>query len=317
VSTRILSRFILFAFALPTLWQAPARRVAITFDDLPLQTRLHASNIDEQRRIVARLVSAIGRHHVPAIGFVNEGKLYPNGRLDPRRVPVLKQWIDARLELGNHSFSHFDLHTTSVDVFEADVARGDSITRRLLNDAGRPAPRWFRHPFLHTGRDTAIRSRFERFLAQRGYRVAPVTMDNYDYMFNVAYEQALGTHDSTTARRVVSDYLTYMTAIAAYYEQQSVALVGREIPQVLLLHSNRLNADTFDALAAMFQGRGYSFVPLEEAVSDPSYRMPDRYDGPAGITWLHRWALTAGKHGSFFAGEPTVPDYIQRAAGGN
>jgi hypothetical protein len=105
-----------------------------------------------------------------------------------------------------------------------------------------------------------------------------------------------------------------MTAIAAYYVQQSMALFGREIPQVLLLHSNRLNADTFDALARMFEGRGYSFVPLDRAVSDSAYRSRDTYVGPAGITWLHRWALTAGKRGAFFAGEPTVPGYVERAA---
>jgi hypothetical protein len=93
-----------------------------------------------------------------------------------------------------------------------------------------------------------------------------------------------------------------------------MALVGREIPQILLLHSNRLNADTFDQLARMLEGRGYSFIPLGEAVADTAYRMPDSYAGPAGITWLHRWALTAGKRGNFFAGEPTVPAYVEKAA---
>ena len=43
-------------------------------------------------------------------------------------------------------------------------------------------------------------------------------------------------------------------------------------------------------------------------------QLRDTYVGPAGITWLHRWALTAGKRGPFFAGEPTVPQYIERAA---
>lgn len=31
----------------------------------------------------------------------------------------------------------------------------------------------------------------------------------------------------------------------------------------------------------------------------------------ACITWLHRWALTTGKRGAIFAGEPEVPNWVQ------
>ena len=107
---------------------------------------------------------------------------------------------------------------------------------------------------------------------------------------------------------------TYMQRVAAYYEQQSRALMGREIPQVLLLHANALNAATLDRLLAMLAGRGYAFIPLDEVARDPAYRSADEYVGPAGITWLHRWALTAGRRGADFAGEPEVPAWIEQAA---
>ena len=64
----------------------------------------------------------------------------------------------------------------------------------------------------------------------------------------------------------------------------------------------------------MIQSRGYRFVRLEEALQDEAYRSPDSYAGTGGITWLHRWALTQGKRGSFFAGEPEVPDWVQKAS---
>jgi len=88
---------------------------------------------------------------VPAIGFVNERKLQPGGSVDPRRVALLQQWLDAGLELGNHTFSHTDLHRASVQVFQRDVLEGEKVTRRLLAAKGN-TPRYFRHPFLHTGR---------------------------------------------------------------------------------------------------------------------------------------------------------------------
>jgi peptidoglycan/xylan/chitin deacetylase (PgdA/CDA1 family) len=187
------------------------------------------------------------------------------------------------------------------------------VTGALLRAAGR-RPRYFRHPFLHTGRDLDTREQVDRFLAARGYRVAPVTVDNYDYVFAAVYEHAAARGDDIARQRIAATYLDYMERVLTYYEQQSAALFGREIPQVLLLHANLLNADHFGALARMMTQRGYRFIPLDRALADSAYRSEDRYTGPAGITWLHRWAMAQGKRGTFFAGEPAVPEEIAREA---
>ncbi|HEX2076119.1 MAG TPA: polysaccharide deacetylase family protein [Longimicrobium sp.] len=286
-------------------WQ-DARMVAITFDDLPAIAQGDRS-VAMHAGITDRLLRRIAEHRVPAIGFVNEEKLLTDGRVDEGRVALLRRWVEAGLELGNHAYSHPDFHTTPVDAYIADVARGDSVTRLVMEASGR-RPRFFRHPFLHAGRSLEDRRRFERFLAERGYRVAPVTIDNNDYVFAAAYDLA---PDDATRRRLADEYVRYMEAVTAYYEQQSVALFGREIRQVLLLHANNLNADHFGRLAEMYRRRGYSFIPLEQALQDPAYASEDTYTGPAGITWIHRWALTQGRRGAFFAGEPTVPEWVQ------
>lgn len=291
---------------------APLREVAITIDDLPTVSVL-GNDVETAERTTRALVAALAGNHVPAIGFVNEQKLQPGGAVEPRRVALLQQWLDAGLELGNHTFSHPDLHRTSADAFEKDILAGETITRALLGRTG-AAPRYFRHPFLHTGRDAETRRRIESFLERHGYRVAPVTIDNYDYVFAAAYDRAQARGDRAERRKIVSTYLAYMEAVVAFYEQQSQAILGREIPQILLLHANALNAATFDDLARMLVKRGYRFVSLDRALQDEAYRSADGYDGPAGITWLHRWAITAGKPGKIFAGEPVVPSWIERAA---
>jgi peptidoglycan/xylan/chitin deacetylase (PgdA/CDA1 family) len=288
------------------------REVAVTFDDLPVVTRVF-HDVAAQERITAALLASIQRQKVPAIGFVNEGKLRPGGSVDERRVALLQRWVESGLELGNHTYSHLGLHSTPLEAYLQDIARGDSVTAGLLLPTGR-RPRYFRHPFLHSGRDLDTRRSVERFLAQRGYQVAPVTIDNSDYVFAAAYERAVARGDGDERRLIAAAYLDYMERVFAYYEQQSVALFGRELRQVLLLHANALNADHFDALADMMTRRGYRFVPLDYALADSAYRSEDRYTGPAGITWLHRWALTQGKRGAFFAGEPTVPEAIAKAA---
>jgi len=291
---------------------APTRRVAITFDDLPVVSR-HFTTIEDHERITRRLLGAIRAHHVPAIGFVNEGKLYTDGALDERAVGLLRQWTNAGFDLGNHTYSHLDLHTVSLGDYLTDLTRGDSVTRRVLAEVGR-APRYFRHPYLHTGRSLETRAAVDSALASHGYSVAPVTVDDNDYIFAAAYDAALGRRDSAEARRIGREYVAYMERVFAFYEAQSGAIVGREIPQVLLVHASVMNADWFDALARMLERRGYTFVSLDQALSDSVYHGKDTYTGPAGVSWLHRWALTRGLRGSVFAGEPEVPADIAAAA---
>ena len=293
--------------------EAASRRIAITLDDLPVVSPTHR-DIEFQERVTDGIVAALRRHRVPAIGFVNENKLEADGAVDPRRVALLRRWLEAGLELGNHGYSHLDLHRVPLDDYRADVLRGERITRALADAAGRPY-RWFRHPFLHTGRDLDTRRTVEAFLETRGLAVAPVTVDNYDYLFAAAYDRAHGSPDADrTRQRIADEYLAYLERVTVYYEQQSRALMGREIPQVLLLHANALNAATLDRLLAMLAGRGYAFAPLDDVVRDAAYGSADDYVGPAGITWLHRWALTAGRRGAVFAGEPEVPAWIEQAA---
>jgi peptidoglycan/xylan/chitin deacetylase (PgdA/CDA1 family) len=298
----------------PAIARQPAREMAVTIDDLPTVSAVPLSP-EGARRLTSDLLASLRRHNVPAIGFVNEGKLFVDGALDASRVALLQQWIDAGLELGNHTYSHVDLHSVSAEVYTADIERGEAVTRDLLRKAGTQI-RFFRHPYLRTGRDADTRQRVLAFLQGKGYRVAPVSMDNSDYVFAAAFDRLNAAKDADGARNLVTTYVDYMEAVAAYYEQQSERIVGREIRQTLLLHANALNAVAFDALAARFKARGYRFITLEKALEDEAYATADEYFGPAGITWLHRWALTQRKPSSLYAGEPEVPGWVIKASGG-
>ena len=107
--------------------------------------------------------------------------------------------------------------------------------------------------------------------------------------------------------------MEYMDRMFGYFEQQSGALFGREIPQTLLIHANRLNSVVIDELLTMISARGYRFVELDAALADSAYASPNTWTGNIVITWLHRWARAAGKGGDFFAGEPELPTFIHDA----
>jgi peptidoglycan/xylan/chitin deacetylase (PgdA/CDA1 family) len=203
-------------------------------------------------------------------------------------------WLEAGHDLGNHTYSHRDLNTTPLDAFENEVVRGEPVTRALLAEKGKTL-RYFRHPFLHVGLDLEKRRAFESFLAGRGYRIAPVTADNDEYMYAAVYAGALRGGDTDLAARVAADYLRYMEEALAFVEGVSRGLLGREIAQVLLVHANALNADSFPRLAAVLKARGYRFVTLDEALRDEAFQRPDTYTGAWGISWLNHWEITEGR----------------------
>jgi peptidoglycan/xylan/chitin deacetylase (PgdA/CDA1 family) len=277
---------------------APQRTVAVTFDDLPATPAgAVANDVASLEELTRKLLSAVRAYSVPAVGFVNEGKLFVDGAGSSDvdgRIGLLRMWRDAGVELGNHTYSHRDLNTMPLDQFQADVLRGEAVTRELLKEKGQ-RPRYFRHPFLHVGSDLKVRRAFEAFLSNHGYTVAPVTIDNDEFVYAAAYARALRRGDTIVAGRIADDYVRYMDQVFTFFEDVSRRATGREIPQILLLHANSLNADHFGALAAALRRRGYTFVSVAQALEDPVYRLRDEFVGSPGNSWFNHWELTAGR----------------------
>ena len=181
---------------------------------------------------------------------MNESKLYREGEVDAR-IALLRRWRDAGVVLGNHTFSHPSLHKTPLAMFEDDLVKGETATKMILAEKGQRL-RWFRHPFLQTGPTKEVKAAFEEFLASRGYRVAPVTIDTNDWMFNSPFTDARERGDEPAAQRVRQAYLDYIVRMLDFYEDLERRLFGRAIRHVLLIHANELNADAIDAWGSRF-----------------------------------------------------------------
>lgn len=308
--------------ALPVRTQQPVeRRVAVTFDDLPGAPAAALSNSPAVlAQQTSRLLAHVTGHEVPVTAFVNEGKLFMKGerREDAvAREALLKQWLDAGADLGNHTYSHNSLNRVALADFQADVLKGETVTRRLMQAAGKPY-RFFRHPFLQVGLELEKRRAFEVWLAERGYTVAPVSMDNDEYMFAAVYAHALRANRPAEASRVADAYVAYMDSTFAFFEAVEQKVLGRPLSHVLLLHANALNGDHFGRIATTLKGRGYRFVSLDEALRDEAWRRPDTYVGASGISWLHHWEITDGNRRSPSPDPPAwlVKAYEASVAGG-
>jgi peptidoglycan/xylan/chitin deacetylase (PgdA/CDA1 family) len=111
-------------------------RLAITVDDLPWNGA--PPPVESPAAGLQRIANTLRRNATPATGFVI---------CEPeRQTPSAQRWVDAGLELGNHSDRHRDLNATPVSEWLADVRRCDLALR-----AHGPACKPFFRPQAKTG----------------------------------------------------------------------------------------------------------------------------------------------------------------------
>ena len=275
--------------------RAETRAVAVTFDDLPATAvGMVANDVASVTAMTRKLLNAVRGHGVPAVGFVNEGKLFHPGATAgdaEGRMAVLRMWLNAGLELGNHTSSHSRLEPHAarrVPSRRRSRRRGDAEARGC---SGHDVPllppsvpaRGTGHRAAPRFREVSCRARIHGGTGDNGQRRLRLRGRVHD---------ALRQGDAATAARIGDDYLRYMDEVFTFFEGVSRRVLGREIPQVLLLHANTLNADRFDALASALMRRGYRFISLDEALQDKAYRLPDTFVGAPDNSWFNHWEIT-------------------------
>src|SRR5512135_838958 len=273
---------------------AQSRLVAVTVDDLPYAAgdsrALSPSDATTAAEVNRMVVAALRKHQVPATGFVIQQRVDQLGVAAATRI--LANWTSGALDLGSHTYSHPDINQLSLAQIEDEIRRGEASIVPLMRAAGK-RPQFFRFPMNHTGDTRERHDQVASFLSQRGYRVAPCTIDNSDYLFNRAYVRMLAQHDPA-ADRLRAEYLSYTSAAIDYYAALGTQVFGYEPAEIMLLHDNRLNADMITELLALFEQKHYRFVSLDDALTDPAYRTPDTYVTSYGPMWGYRWAAVRG-----------------------
>jgi peptidoglycan-N-acetylglucosamine deacetylase len=268
---------------------AQSRQIAITFDDLPVhgplppgETRLDVAN---------QVITALRNAHVPpTYGFVNAVHF----EQQPDTIEVLKAWRAAGNPLGNHTWSHPNLNQMPLPDFEANLARDEPTLQALMADGDW---HWFRFPFLAEGDTPDKRAGIREYLAQHGYRIAGVTMSFADYDWNEPYARCSEKNDRRAIAWLERSYLTAADHSIRFDRTLSGELYGHDIPYVLLMHIGAFDGRMLPRLLALYQRRGFSFVPLEQAEADPFYRidtdltLPPSPDNLEGVAYSRHLAL--------------------------
>jgi peptidoglycan/xylan/chitin deacetylase (PgdA/CDA1 family) len=239
---------------------AAAKRMALSFDDVPRAPGAFMTS-DERTR---RLIAALDRAGVEqAAFFVTTGNLdRPHGAGGEARIAA---YVEAGHVIGNHSHSHWWLHRTAAEPYVADLDRAAAWLR------GRPGYRpWFRFPFLDEGRQERERREAVReALRERGLSNGYVTIDTYDWYLETLARDAVAAGQAVDREALRDLYVESLVELAEFNEQRAVETLGRSPAHVMLLHETDLAALFVADLVAALRARGWEIVTADEAYRDP------------------------------------------------
>jgi peptidoglycan/xylan/chitin deacetylase (PgdA/CDA1 family)/ketosteroid isomerase-like protein len=254
------------------------RAMLISVDDLPVAGGELHTDPAERARITEGLLAVLAKHHVPAVGLVIWGNVKT-----PADQAILRRWLAAGHELGNHSAHHLDLTKTDAAAYIADVEAGRAGLAGFLRAEGKGSVRFFRYPFLDEGETAAKLDAVRAALASSGQRSLPVTIDDQDWSFEKPWVEARRKGDAKAMAAIGEEYQETLRAEVRDQEERGDHALGRTLPQILLLHANEVGAAQWDRLFTWLEARGDRFATVDEVIADPVFAQDPHYLGPSGF----------------------------------
>jgi len=244
-------------------------KVALTFDDLPSHGPLPPglTRLD----VAASIIETLQKYKAPPIyGFINARQIDAR----PADGEVLRLWRAAGFPLGNHAFSHMDLHVNTAEAFEQDVLANEPMLQSLMGDRDW---HWFRYPYLREGDTSEKYHAVRAALGRHKYRVAQVTLDFSDYAYNGPYARCLAAKDTAAIEWLKRSYVERATASLTRGQDAARAIFGRDISHVMLLHIGGFQTVMLPRLLDLLNEKGFVLTTLEDAQKDEAYaKVPQR-----------------------------------------
>ena len=248
--------------------------LAVTVDDLPVRIAAGTPETPQQEAAVIKaFLDAFAKHGVPSVyGFVNGQRVNEAAT----RLPLLEAWRNAGHPLGNHTHSHSKLH--DVDEFLSDIDRGEDVLRRIYGGADERTWKVFRYPNLNEGRGER-RTQVRRHLDQHGYRVAPVSVDFFDYAYADAYRRCRERKDESALAQLEADAVERAVSCTLGSNEATRRAAGRPVKHVLLLHVGLLQGNVVERLLGeLVKTAKVKFITLDQALEDAYLRQHQRPD---------------------------------------
>jgi peptidoglycan/xylan/chitin deacetylase (PgdA/CDA1 family) len=254
------------------------QQMAVTFDDLPVHGAMPPGMT--RLEIAQSILKTLQREKLPPVyGFINGGR----GEDDPSSLSVLQAWRAAGQPLGNHTWAHLDIGKETADQFEAEVSKNQPLLESLM---GKADWHWLRYPFLREGDTVEKRRAVRAWLFAHGYKIAEVSMDFEDYLWNEPYARCMAKHDDVSIAKLHDTYLAVADQYYGLSRQLSQLIYGRDVKYVLLMHVGAFDARMLPELLKLYRAKGLRFISLPDAMSDPAYQDDPDIGEPSGGTFL-------------------------------
>jgi peptidoglycan/xylan/chitin deacetylase (PgdA/CDA1 family) len=250
------------------------REIAITMDDFNWQNAVYQSAWDRNKSIL----KVLDAHSIKAGLFVVGRNLE---RDEGKRL--LTEWDKSGHLIGNHTYSHQNLHSPEITVEEYtnDILRAEKVL-----SAFKQFQKYFRFPALREGDTAAKRDGVRDFLAKANYRVGHVTIDTDDWIITSQLTERVKSNPSANVKPYRDFYLAHMWDRAQYYDSLSNQVLGRSVKHTILVHYNLLNGLFLDDLISMFKSKGWRLINAEEAFTDPVFsEKPNVLPAGQSIIW--------------------------------
>ena len=233
-----------------------AGKIALSFDDAPRKETLFLKGKDRAEILVQELKKS----KVDEVMFfvTTEGLSRPETK---RRVARYNQ---AGHLIANHTHSHERPDDLGVDAYVEDVKRADSLVRVYSNFVP-----FFRYPYLDYGKTQKTRDQVRSQIRNLGYKNGYVTVDNFDWYFDHAVQEALRQGRHVNLKRLRKAYVHALWDSIQFYDNLSKVVLGRSVRHVLLLHENDVAAMFVSDLVAHIKSKGWEIISPLEAYKDP------------------------------------------------
>ncbi len=277
------------------------KQVAITIDDVP-NIRKYKSDAN------MTFLNYLSENRIPSAIFINESRL----RNDPDNSLVyLKPWIeDKYVTAGSHTFSHPHYSKVDLDTFKKDIIKGLEVSKKIAAQTGKSV-KYFRFPYNDLGNDSLEHDAIHNVLDSLKLISTPFTVESSDWMFNAIYEYYLNNDSLSQAREIGQAYVDATMRSFAWMDSLTVAQYGRQLKHIYLCHDNSINADFLPDIVERLKAKDYTFISLDDAMTDEVYRQQSHFYKSWGISWVYRWMSDEAARKKLMRQEPGVMEYYK------
>jgi hypothetical protein len=123
----------------------------------------------------------------------------------------------------------------------------------------------------------------------RGYRIAEVTIDWEDYLWNSPYARCVDRKDKSSIDWLHDSYLKFASQYVDADRAMAETVFGRKVDHVLLLHLGAFSSAILPDLIKLLREKSFTFATLEEAQADSIFASDPKAGSKDGGTLLEQW----------------------------